>query len=80
MKSDENRNRDARRALEDGLRRVASELGPEARAHVPHLRLRLAQGADATAVADAVRTALGSSATRDGGGAQGVQPAGKGEP
>ncbi len=80
MRSDENRKSDARRALEDGLRRVASELGIEARAHVPHLRLRLPQGADANAVAEAVHTALGSSATRHGGGAQSVQPAVKGEP
>jgi hypothetical protein len=77
------RNRDARRAVEDGLRRVASELGPDTPAHLAHLRVRLPQGADADAVARAIRTALGRSALRsgeNGSGPQGVERTGQGAP
>jgi hypothetical protein len=74
MSSD--RSQVARRTVEQGLRRGLSDLGPGPDAHVPYLRIRLPEGADADAVARAVQTSLGRTMAR-GGSAQGVKQTGE---
>lgn len=47
-----------RQLLQDGLRLAGTQLGPDPPQHIPHLKLRLPQGADASAIARAVREAM----------------------